>query len=333
MNSPRPASRRIGIVGAGAIGGHVAARLALAGHDVSVLARGATLDAIRRGGLHYRSGGDEWRIPLRAVGSAQEMGAQELVVIAVKGQSLPALAPGLGPLLGPGTAVLPVINGLPWWYLQVPGQPLSGMRLARADPDGAIERALPLPHVLGGTIFASCHTPAPGSVVHSSGARLALGEPGGGVSERARLWADVLAHAGLGAVAADDIRREIWLKLLGNVCVNPLSLLTCATTDRLVGDPPVRELMTRMMTECIGLGRALGLAIDIDPAERIAQTSRLGAIKTSMLQDLEAGRGVELDGIVGAPLECAALLGHPMPMTGAVFALACQRARQAGLYA
>ncbi|QHE86532.1 ketopantoate reductase family protein [Hydrogenophaga sp. BPS33] len=325
--------RRIGIVGAGAVGGHVAARLALAGHQVTLLARGATLEAVRAHGLRYATGGQaSQRVEVRAEATPQAMGAQDLVILALKSQALPTVVPTLGPMLAADTPVLTLNNGLPWWYFLVPGQALEGQRLARVDPLGETERAVDISRVLGGTIMTSCHCPEPGVVVHSAGARLALGEPGGGLSERAALWSGVLADAGLGAVASPQIRVDIWLKLLGNICANPLSLLTGVTTDRMIDDPGVRSLFAAMMEECIALGRRLGLTLDTTTEQRMAQTRQLGAIRSSMLQDLEAGRSVELDAILGAPIECAQAVGQPVPRLQEVFALACLRAEGAGLY-
>ncbi|WP_186087610.1 ketopantoate reductase family protein [Burkholderia gladioli] len=324
-------SRRIAIVGAGAIGGHFAARLALAGHRVSLLARGATLEALRRDGLRYQSpDAPEQRVPVEAHARAEDIGAQELVVIALKSQSLPGLAASLAPLLDAQSVVLPVGNGLPWWFCLVPGQPLEGLRLQSVDPDGGVERALPFAQVLGGSVMASCSCPAPGVVRHHSGNRITIGEPAGGVSERSALWAGVLDDAGLPTTASEDIRRDLWVKLLGNACANPLSVLTQASTDRLLDDAHTRAAYAQLMGECLAIGKAAGLAIEIDIATRMAQSRALGTVKTSMLQDLEAGRALELDAILGAPLECAARLGVEAPLMRTVLALARLRATPAG---
>lgn len=325
--------QRIAIVGAGAIGGHFAARLAAAGHTVSLLARGATLATLRSHGLRYTTGAEAQRsLSVRACATAEEMGPQDLVVLALKSQALPALVASLQPLLADGTPVLPVGNGLPWWYFLVPDCPLSGLQLRSVDPQGDIARAIALDQVLGGTVMASCHCPAPGVVVHSAGGRVVVGEARGGPSARVDHWVQVLADAGLGAAASSNIRADLWHKLLGNVCANPLSLLTCATTDRMLDDPGVHALFAHTMQECIALGQRLGLPITTTAAQRIAQTRQLGAIKSSMLQDLEAGRGVELDAILGATLECAQALEQPMPYLQSIHALACLRAREAGLW-
>ncbi len=330
--TPTVPARRIGIIGAGAIGGHLAARLAAAGHEVTLLARGATLAALREHGLRYSTGGTPAQAyTVRAESSPEAMGEQDLLILSLKSQVFPTVVPTLGPLLASRAPVLTMNNGLPWWYFLVPGQPLEGQRLTRVDPQGETERAVDVSRVLGGTIMASCHCPEPGVVVHSAGARLALGEPAGGVSERATLWADVLAHAGLGAVASASIRTDIWHKLLGNICANPLSLLTGMTTDRMLDDEGVRALFAAMMDECIALGRRLGLTLDTTAEQRMAQTRQLGAIRSSMLQDLDAGRSVELDAILGAPIECAQALGQPVPRLQDVYALARLRARAAGL--
>ncbi len=334
MTTPTPPTpRRIGIVGAGAVGGHLAARLAIAGHTVTLLARGDTLQAVRAQGLRYTTGQQpQQRLAVRAESSAEAMGPQELVILALKSQALPAVVPTLGPLIAPDTTVLPVSNGLPWWYFLVPGVPLSGLRLSSADPQGSIESAIPAPSILGGSIVVACHCPAPGVVVHDSGNRLTIGEPAGGSSARAESWAQVLTQAGVDTTASPNVRAAIWLKLLGNVCSNPLSLLTTSPTDQMLDDPGVCALYITLMNECIALGRRLGLPIDTTAEQRIAQARQLGAIRSSMLQDFEAGRSVELDAILGAPIECAHAIGQPVPHLEHVYALARMRARQAGLY-
>lgn len=326
--------QRIAIVGSGAIGGHFAARLAKAGHTVSMLARGKTLEAIASRGLRYSSkvSGDEYAVQVKAANAAHDLGEQDLVVLALKSQALPEVAAALTPLLNQKTVVMTVGNGLPWWYFLVDGQPLEGLRLRRVDPSGGIEKALQLGRILGGSIFASCHCSAPGVVQHSSGGRVVLGEPGGGLSERSSACAAMLAAAGLGGEASGHIRRELWVKLLGNACFNPASLLTQESTDRMIADPAMERLFVRLMEECIVLGNRLGLGLEIDPLQRIDQARRLGAIRTSMLQDLESGRTVELDAIVGTVLECAAAMKQPMPQLESLYALTRLRARQAGLY-
>ena len=323
---------RIRIVGSSAIGGHFAARLARTGHQVSMLARGRTLDNLRQFGLRYHCADGQFTLPVHTAASTTELGAQDLVILALKGQSLPDVADTLAPMIDPHSTVLTVGNGLPWWYFLVPGLATPVLHLRSADPHGKLERAIALPQVLGGTVFASCHCPEPGLVVHSSGARVIVGEPTGELSARARIWAGVFAEAGLGGQASTHIRRDIWIKLLGNACFNPMSLLTQTSTDQLLADPALEQLVMRLMRECISLSYAFGLDLQLDPVQRVAHTRQLGAIKTSMLQDLEAGRSVELDPILGTLLECADAIGHPMPHLASLHALACGRARQAGLY-
>lgn len=317
---------RIAIIGAGAIGGLFAARLALAGAAPAVLARGATLAALQRDGLRLDSGGRQHQLHLRASDDPAALGLQDLLVLAVKAPSLPQVLPAVAAMRGPETIVVPALNGLPWWYF-LP----QGRRLRSVDRDGAIDAAIPLPAVLGGVVFPACSTPAPGHVVHAAGERLVFGEPAGGISERAQRVARLFADAGFAAEASSDVRREVWLKLLGNACFNPVSLVTREWTDALIDDPAVFQLFTGMMDELLALGRAIGLELAIDPAQRLATTRRLGHVRTSMLQDGLAGRTVELDAIVGTLLETAAAVGQPVPLLAAVAALAGAHARAAGL--
>jgi 2-dehydropantoate 2-reductase len=322
---------KVAVVGAGAIGGWLAARLALAGETVSVIARGATLQNIGARGIELRAGGRTELARVRTAASAAELDAQDVVLITVKAPALPALASTLRPLLREDTLVLHAGNGLPWWYFLPPGRPCSGLRLRSVDPDGAIEAAFPLAQVLGLSVFASCHCPAPGVVQHTAGGRLVLGEPAGGSSARVEQLASRLQAAGLDAQASADMRRDIWLKLLGNACFNPVSLLTGAHTDDMIDAPDLHALFVRMMEEAIAIGGRLGLRLQVDPSQRIAQARALGHIKTSMLQDLEARRAVELDAILGSLVECAAAVAMPAPTLEGIFALARMRARHAGL--
>ncbi|HSV44416.1 MAG TPA: 2-dehydropantoate 2-reductase [Ramlibacter sp.] len=322
---------KIAVIGAGAIGGWLAARLALAGDDVSVIARGATLRQLASHGVELRSGGRTEVARVCASASAAELGPQDVVLLTVKAPALPALAPGLGALLHENTLVLNAGNGLPWWYFLPPGRPCSGLRLRGADPDGSLESAFPLPRVLGLSVFAACHCPAPGVVQHDSGGRLVIGEPAGGSSARLEQLTRHLQAAGLDAQASTDIRRDIWIKLLGNACFNPVSLITGAPTDEMIDQPELHALFVRMMDEAIAIGSRLGLGLQVDPVQRIAQSRALGHIRTSMLQDLDAGRAVELDAILGTLVECAAAVAMPAPTLAEILALARLRARHAGL--
>jgi 2-dehydropantoate 2-reductase len=314
------------IVGAGAIGGWIAARLALAGEDVSVLARGATLEKLQRDGIELRSQGRSERVRVRAEGDAAALGRHDVVIAAVKAPALPSLALALRALLDEDGVLLSAANGLPWWYFQVPGVPCHGLRLTSVDPDGALD-TLPSCALLGLSVFAACHAPEPGVIVNDAGQRLVLGEPAGGTSPRAEALAQRLQRAGFDAQLSADMRRDIWLKLLGNACFNPVSLLTGAHSDTMIDDPKLYTLFVRMMEEAIGVGGRLGVALDLDPLLRIAQTRKLGHIKTSMLQDAEAGRAPEVDAILGALVESAGAVAMPVPTLDAVLGLARLRAR------
>ena len=323
---------KIAVVGAGAIGGLFAARLAGAGHQVSVLARGALTGILRQHGIRLTSGGVETAYPVRASDSAADLGVQDIVIITVKAPALGAVAASMAPMIGPDTIVIPALNGIPWWFFLNEGVPLSGTRLKRVDPDGSIEADIPLPHVIGAVVIVSSSTSAPGQVVHASGNKVVFGEPSGQPSERADRVAAMFADAGFVATASPDIRRDIWAKLLGNACFNPVSLLTQSPTDLMLADPGLEQLFVGMMHELLGLSRALGIGLDIAPEQRIGETRKLGHIKTSMLQDLEAGRSVELDSIVGAAIEAADAAGVEVPLLRTVFSMAVQRARMAGIY-
>lgn len=327
------ARTRICVVGAGAIGGYFAARLAAAGNDVSVLARGQVLAALLAHGVRLESGGEQLAMPVRASAHAADLGIQDIVLIAVKSPSLASVAQVIAPLLGPDTIVIPALNGIPWWYFLGAGQPLEGKRLLSVDPGAEIENAIPLERVVGTVVVVSCYSPEPGSVVHAAGNKVLFGEPSGRRSERAEKVAALFKAAGIDGAASSDIRRDIWLKLLGNACFNPVSMMTGSHSDDMLADAGLVRLFTGMMTEMLTLSRTLGIDVQIDPAVRLAQTRQLGHVKTSMLQDMEAGRQVELDSIVGAVVECANAIGVPVPLLETVYALACQRGRELNIYA
>ena len=324
---------RICVVGAGAIGGFLATKLALAGNQVSVLARGATLQAIRSQGLRLDSGGVRLQAHVAASDDAAQLGEQDVVILAVKAPSLPGVADKLSPLLRPDTIVLPALNGVPWWYFKaMQGTPLAGQRLKATDPDGRLEAAIPTRQIVGLVVFPSCSSPEPGLIVHASGSRLVLGEADGKPSPRAEVMGRIFVEAGFDASASPDIRREVWLKLLGNACFNPVSLLTGSATDLLIDDTDINQLFQNMMLELLAVGREIGVPVEISPVDRLAITRKLGHIKTSMLQDVEAGRAVEIDSILGAAVEIAAALGVSAPCLNTVYALAKFRARHLGLY-
>lgn len=327
---------KVCIVGAGAIGGFIGTRLARAGQSqVSALARGATLAALRTHGWRLRMGGELLQAPATASDSAAEIGVQDLVILALKGQALPALAPALAPLLGPGTVVLPAMNGVPWWFLHgIPG--MGDAPLESVDPGGVIGAAIPFDAVLGGVVHASTSTSEPGFVEHRMGHGLIVGEPAGGVSgqisERTRHVVALLADAGFEATASANIRQDVWYKLWGNLTINPVSAITGATADRILDDPLVRAFCSAAMGEVAAIGARIGCAIAQSPEDRHQVTRKLGAFRSSMLQDVQAGRAIELDAIVGAVHEIARRLGEPAPNVDALFGLTRLFGRVHGLY-
>ncbi|MES2187079.1 MAG: 2-dehydropantoate 2-reductase [Pseudomonadota bacterium] len=324
--------RKICIVGAGAIGGFIGARLALAGHsEVSALARGATLAALQTHGWRLQMGGQSFTTPAPASAHPHALGVQDLVIIAVKGPALEALAPTLAPLLGPHTVVLPAMNGVPWWFCDgVEGW--DGAPLRAVDPLGRIAATIPVEQVLGCVVHASCSCPEPGLVLQGSGQKLIVGEPRGGRSERAAAVAALLSAAGFDADVSDDVRYEVWYKLWGNLNMNPLSALTGATTDRLLDDPLVLQFCATVMGEAAAVGRAVGCHVTQTAEDRFAVTRKLGVFKPSMLQDAEAGRPLELDAIVTAVHEIGQRRGVPTPGIDALLGITRVFARQHGLY-
>ncbi len=329
---------KIAVVGLGAVGGLIAARLANTGCAVSALARGATLDAVRERGLRVTMDGNERVAQVRASDDATALGPQDLVVIALKGPALVDAARGLAPLLHPATIVLPAMNGVPWWFLQT-GRvgdvtPPSAMTapLESVDPGGGIGAALPLARILGCVVHLTCSSPAPGVIQHGFGNRLIVGEPSGGASERTREVCAVLAEAGFSAEPSADIRADIWYKLWGNLTTNPISALTGATTDRILDDHLVCAFMLRAMAEAAQIGARIGCPIAQTGEDRIVVTRQLGAFRTSMLQDAQAGRALEIDAIVTAVHEIGGRLGIDTPNIGALLGLTRLMARQRGLY-
>lgn len=322
---------KVCIVGAGAIGGFLGSKLAAAGASVSALARGATLQALRRHGWRLQTGEGLLQAPLAAAEEqAEALGVQDLLIIAVKGQALADLAPRLAPLIGPDTLVLPAMNGVPWWFCQG----LAGFEapLASVDPSGAIARTIPLERVVGCVVHASCTAPEPGLVHHVMGNGLIVGEPAGGTSARVQQLADLLGAAGFAVTVSADIRYDIWYKLWGNLTMNPVSAITGATIDHLLDDELVRQFCSAAMREAAAIGRLIGCEVTQSPDERHAVTRKLGAFKTSMLQDAEAGRAIELDGIVGAVQEIGQRLGVATPSIDALLGLTRLFARVHGLY-
>jgi 2-dehydropantoate 2-reductase len=324
------------IVGLGAIGGLFAARLARAGYQVSALARGATLEAVRRDGLALIEGanGQELtRFSIEASDDARALSEQDVVIIAVKTTGLAGVVRNLGPLLGPHTTVLSAMNGVPWWFFHGLAPRLQAIRLSSLDPDGAITAALPPEQVVGCVTHLSATTPAPGRVRCMAGNRLIIGEPtGGAATPRTAAIVSALRAGGFEVEEAARIQQDIWYKLWGNMTVNPISALTGATGDRILDDEHVRNFMSRCMLEAARIGQRIGLPIDQDPEQRHAVTRKLGAFRTSMLQDVEAGRPVELDALVASVIEIGCQVGVPTPDINALFGLARLQAQVRGLY-
>ncbi|WP_137891025.1 2-dehydropantoate 2-reductase [Ramlibacter sp. 2FC] len=324
-------SYKVCIYGAGAIGGWLGVKLAQAGCALSVVARGATLEALNAQGLRLRQGEQVSAVPVRASAHPADLGVQDLVVLAVKAPALAGVARAIAPLLGPDTVVLTAMNGVPWWFFEGFGGPLAGTRLAAVDPEGAIAAAIPARQVIGCVVHASCSVDAPGLIRHHFGAGLIVGEPSGERSARVLALVDLLARAGFAASLSEQIQKDIWYKLWGNMTVNPVSAITGATTDLILGDELVRGFISSVMLEAKEIGARIGIPIDQQPEDRHAVTLKLGAFKTSMLQDVEAGKPVELDALVTVVRELGQLTGVATPFTDALLGLARLQARVKGL--
>ncbi len=324
---------KVCIYGAGAIGGWLGMALAQAGNTVSMVARGPTLRALQHEGLRMRrADGTLAQAPVTAHDSPAALGAQDLVVVAVKAPALPDIAQAMAPLLGPDTMVLTAMNGVPWWFLDGFGGAVQGHALQSVDAGGAIARAIPTHHVVGSVVHTSCSLEAPGCVRQHFGNRLIVGEPGGSQSARVLALADMLQRGGIDVEVSGSIHKDIWFKLWGNLTMNPISALTGATTDRILDDPLVCALVSAVMLEAKAIGEKLGLPIDQQPEDRHAVTRKLGAFKTSMLQDVEADKPLEIDALVGAVRELGQITHTPTPHTDALLGLTRLMARTRGLY-
>ena len=310
------------IAGAGAIGAYVGARMARAGFDVTLFARGPHLKAMQERGVRVKSVEGDFEAQATVAGSLEEVGKVDVVFLGVKAHSLPQLAPQLIPVLGPDTAVVSTQNGVPWWFFQGFGGEWEGMRLERVDPGGVICKAIEAHRVVGSLVYFSTEVAAPGIVQHTEGNRISLGEPDGSRSDRIRRIAEALIASGFRCPVTTRIRNEIWVKLLGNVAFNPVSALTRATLVQMASDPYVCALIRNIMLEAEAVGSKLGLELSITIEQRIAGAKKVGEHKTSMLQDLEAGRPMELEAVVGAVLELGERLDVPMHHTRTVYACA-----------
>ena len=312
---------KIAIFGAGAIGGYLGAKLARAGEDVTLIARGPHLAAMQANGLRVIEDDDEFVVQPRCLSDSREAGPQDYVVAALKAHQLTAALDNLSPLLGPETPVLAAQNGLPWWYFfQLPGQ-WQDHQIEMVDPGGRIWQEIGPQRALGCVVYPACEIADPGVIRHIDSDRFALGEPDGSRSERVTVLAKALINAGLRAPVRTRLRNEIWLKLWGNAVFNPLSVLTRASLQDIGNDAPTRDFARRAMLEVEAIAAALGETMAVDIDARIAGAGEVGQHKTSMLQDFEAGRPLEIDAVTGATVEIAHLTGVEAPNLEALNAM------------
>jgi len=311
---------RIVIAGAGAIGGYIGARLAHAGADVVLFARGPHLRAMQEHGVRVVSAEGDFSVRPQVTGDLASIGAADVVFLGVKAHGLPGMAPTLRPLLGPDTIVVSTQNGIPWWYFQGHGGDLDGLRLERVDPGGVVASSIEHRRVIGSLAYFATDIVEPGVIHHTEGNRISFGEPNGERSDRVRQVTAALAAAGFRCPITTRIRHEIWVKLLGNVAFNPVSVLTGGTLEQLTRHPEVSRLARAVMVEAEAIAGKLGIELPITIDQRMAGAEKVGAHKTSMLQDYEAGRPMELEAVVGAVVELGERLGVATPSTSAVYA-------------
>jgi 2-dehydropantoate 2-reductase len=310
------------IAGAGATGAYVGARMARAGFDVTLFARGPHLRAMQDRGVQVRSAEGDFQVRPRVVGSLEEARPTDVVFLGVKAHSLPQLAPQLKTILGSDTTVVSTQNGIPWWYFEGFGGEWEGLRLERIDPGGVISAAIEGRRVVGSIVYFSTEIIAPGVIQHIEGNRISLGEPDGTRSDRCRRIAEALVASGLRCPITSHIRQEIWVKILGNASLNPVSALTRATLAQMVRDPGVGEVIRNIMREVEAVSQKLGMELPVSLEQRMAGAEKVGEHKTSMLQDLEAGRPMELEALVGSVVELGEKVGVPMPYTRTIYSCA-----------
>ena len=321
---------KFAIIGAGAIGGYLGAKLALVGDEITFLVRGANLQAIRLHGIKLvaADGSEQVARDVRATNDYRAAGVHDVVVLAMKAHQLDAVADDVRHLCGPHTVIVPMQNGIPYWYFHKHGGPFANRWLHSVDPSGRIGRAIPAERVIGCVVYTASELVAPGVVRHIAGDRLPLGELEGSISERARRVSEAFARAGFKAPVLDDIRAEIWRKLWVNLVFNPVSALTRATLEGIARFEPTRDLAVQMMTEAQTVANKLGITFRMTIDKRIADAEKIGAHKTSMLQDIEAGREPEIEALVGSVIELARLTATPTPTIDAVYALTRLLGRQ-----
>jgi 2-dehydropantoate 2-reductase len=323
---------KIAILGAGAIGGLLGTRLAQSGAHVSAIARGATAVALRAHGWRLQTGDSLITVPAKVAEAPEALGPQDLVVIAVKGPSLASVATTVPPLLGRETVVMTAMNGVPWWFFHEFGGVYAGTQLTSIDPNGSIAAAIPARHVIGCVVHAACASSEPGLTRHNVGNRLIIGEPRGGDSARVAAVAAILARATFDVEVSASIQRDVWYKLWGNMTMNPVSALTGATVDRVLDDPLLNGFCLEVMREAAAIGARIGCPIEQSGQDRNAITRKLGAFKTSMLQDVEAGKPVEIDVLLSAVREIGQMVGEATPQLDALLGLSRLHARTHGLY-
>jgi len=323
---------KVCIYGAGAIGGLLASRLAESGADLTCIARGATLAAIQARGITVLSASGERNVRVHAVETPAEAGRQDYVILALKAPAAAMVAEGLAPMLGPDTAVVTAQNGVPWWYFYKHGGALEGRQLTSVDPEGKQWRHIGPERVIGSVVYDAAEIVEPGVVRHEYGNRFTLGEPDGSRSDRAEALSKLLIAGGLRAPVRGNIRDEIWVKLWGNVSFNPVSALTAMTLAGMIDDPEIHGIVRTMMVEAREVAEALGVRFAIDVDKRIAGAREAGEHKTSMLQDLESGRMMEIDALVTSVQELGGLANIETPVIDTVLALVKGRARAARCY-
>lgn len=323
---------KICIYGVGAVGGFIGAQLAHAGVKINTVARGATLEALQRYGLRLFSNGESITEKVLATENPATLGIQDLVVVAVKSTTMVQVAREIAPLIGPKTVVLTAMNGVPWWFFTGFGGACAGMRLDSVDPTGEISTAIPARNVIGCVVHGSFSLLEPGYVKHWFGNKLIIGEPDGSLSERLCSLQELLSRAGLTIEVSRSVQTDIWFKLWGNMTMNPISAITGATCDAILDDPLVNKFCLDVMAEAARIGHRIGCPINQSGEERMAVTRKLGAFKTSMLQDVEAHRAIELDALVGAVQEIGRKVGVATPNIDTLLGLVRLHARVHGLY-
>ena len=312
---------KVCVVGAGAIGGYVAAKLGLAGSAVSVVIRGVNLAAVRANGLTLREAGEERVVKdIVATDKISDLDVQDIVILAMKAHQVTPIADQLAPLLGPDTTIVTMQNGIPFWYFQKHGGEFDGRRVESVDPGGIIADHIPIERVIGCVVYPACEMVAPGVIQHIEGNRFPVGELDGAETPRVKAIAELFKNAGLKSPVLNKIRDEIWLKLWGNLTFNPISALTQATLVDICQFPPSRALAASMMTEAQTIANKLGVEFRVSLEKRIAGAEGVGKHKTSMLQDVEAGRALEIDALVGSVMELGRLTQTPTPHIDAVYA-------------